>query len=457
MTGEPHASQTGEPQAPQTLIVTVGHATYGGTCTATLQRDPAAAPLHLDVPYTIEGERAQVTITGEASRRTNPNVGLDSILAPSPHRITPRCLHFGICGGCQYQHMPDALQLHTKSAILQRLLEATGVPAPTPQLHAGPPYAYRNRMRLRLQDNRIGYNRRASNTFLPIQQCPIVSPLLWQTAAALNGAPLPAGTTEAELFATAEDTAVQLTLHLDADVTTIDRDAPAAFRALCTGLANVIPQLVGAGLLVHAPATPGTSRRIQQRQRIEISRWGQPDLPYVVDDRTYTVSRGAFFQVNRFLTGTLVDIVLGNRTGNLALDLFAGAGLFSLPLTQRFHQVIAVEVGQPAATDLNRLLQLQGPQHRAIPQTTLAFLKSYKGAPDLVVLDPPRAGIGTDALRALLKLAPAEIVYISCDPTTFARDARSLVDSRYAVEELHLVDLFPQTFHMETVAVFRSL
>ncbi len=450
------------PIASQTRIVTVGQALYGGASTATVEHQDCEATTHppaLQVPYVIEGERAEVTVTLEGTRRSPSAVNLEAVLHPSPERISPRCQHFGSCGGCQYQHMPAPLQVHTKAALLQRILKAAGVPAPAPRVHAGEPYTYRNRMRLRVQGARIGYNRRASNTFLPIDECPIVSPLLWRTAAALNGAIFPAGTSEVELFATSDDTALQLTLHLDADIATMDRDAPAAFRALCSSLATGIPQLLGAGLLVQAAATPGSSRRVQQRQRVEVARWGELNFHYTVNDRTYTVSRGAFFQVNRFLTGTLVDLVLGNRTGGLALDLFAGAGLFSLPLTERFHQVIAVEVGQPAATDLHRLLQSQGPQHRAVPQTTLRFLQSYRPqqAPDLVIMDPPRAGVGADALRALLKFAPASIVYISCDPTTFAPEARTLVDSRYAVEELHLIDLFPQTFHMETVAVFRKM
>ncbi len=437
----------------QTRIVTVGEALYGGSNLATFESSLTG----LHIPYAIEGERAEVTVDAEATRRSPPAVSLDAILQPSPDRVAPLCRHFGTCGGCQYQHMPATLQVHTKAAILQRLLQAAGVSAPAPRTHAAEPYAYRNRMRLRVEANRIGYSRRASNTFLPIAECPIVSPLLWNAAAALNAAAFPPGTAEVELFATSDDTALQLTLHLEADVSTIDRDAPAIFRALCTSLAARIPQLVGGGLLVHAAPTPGSSRRVQQRGRVEVARWGQPSLAYTVNGPTYTVSRGAFFQVNRFLTGALVDLVLGNRSGTLALDLFAGAGLFSLPLTHRFQQVVAVEVGQPAATDLHKLLQQQGPQHRAVPQTTLAFLQTYRPpqSPDLVVMDPPRAGVGADALRALLKLSPATIVYISCDPTTFAPEARTLVHSRYAVEELHLVDLFPQTFHMETVTVFR--
>ena len=441
-------------QARQETVV-IGRPLYGGLSEALTES--AHSSLALEVPFAIEGERVQISAANGGTRHSFAT--LDAILESAPGRVLPRCIHFGTCGGCQYQHMADPLQLRTKSSILQLLLKTAGVPAPIAQVHAAAPYAYRNRMRLRVQDDRIGYNRRASNDFLPITQCPIVSPLLWHAAETLNSntTAWPRGSVEVELFATADDTALQLALHLDADVATLDRDNPAMFRALCTTLQTRIPQLVGGGLLVHAPMMVGGSRRVQERQRIEVVRWGSPSLIYTVDAREYTVSRGAFFQVNRFLTGALVDLVVGHRSGSLALDLFAGTGLFSLPLSGRFLQVLAVEVGQPAATDLHRLLQSRGPQHRAIAQTALAFLKTYRPTmpPDLIILDPPRAGVGAEIVRELVRINAPEIIYISCDPTTFARDARTLLHSRYAVTELHLLDLFPQTFHMETVAVFR--
>ncbi len=443
---------------------TVGRALYGGMSQALVPGDEAAAPLQVDVPFAIEGERVAVTLADGESRRTGAVAELDQVLQPAPQRVAPGCMHFGTCGGCQYQHMNAALQLQTKAELQHRLLERAGVPAPAPRVHAAEPWHYRNRMRMRVDGGRLGYSRRASNAFLHILECPIVSPLLWRAAQSVEAwtaegaGRWPAGTAEVEFFATADDGALQLALHVDADVATLDRDAPATFRALCAALVGRVPQLRGGGLLVHGQAAPGASRRVQQRQRVEVARWGEPGLTYTVNGREYAVSRGAFFQVNRFLTGTLVDLVVASRSGEMALDLFAGAGLFSLPLTERFRTVVAVEVGQPAAADLHWLLQARGPQHRAVPQTTLAFLRGWTpamGTPGLVVVDPPRAGLGADTVRALVPLNAPEIVYVSCDPTTLARDARTLIDSRYAVEELHMIDLFPQTSHLETVAVFR--
>ncbi len=442
----------------------VGKPRYGGLSEATVERTEADAPLRLEIPFSIEGERVQVTMAEAVSRRAAPLISTLTVLDASSDRVPPGCKHFGTCGGCQYQHMVYPRQLATKTEVLQQLLQQAGITAPAPQVHAAEPWVYRNRMRLRVQGDRVGYSRRASHDFLAIEECPIVSPLLWRAALQLvalvaeRRAAWPLGTAEVELFADSGDTALQLAVHVDAEISTLDRDAPAALRTLCAALQARVPELVGGGLLAQVPAAPGLSRRVRERQRVEVARWGEPGMVYRVNDREYPVSRGAFFQVNRFLAGTLVDLVMGNRQGELALDLFAGAGLFSLPLTERFRTVMAVEVGQPAATDLHRLLKACGRQHGVLAQTTLAFLKQWNtatGVPDLVVLDPPRAGVGDDAMHALLRLKPPEIVYVSCDPTSFVREAKALVNSGYAVAELHMLDLFPQTFHMETVAVFR--
>jgi 23S rRNA (uracil1939-C5)-methyltransferase len=190
---------------------------------------------------------------------------------------------------------------------------------------------------------------------------------------------------------------------------------------------------------------------------VEIATWGAAGMAYDVGGRTYSVTRNAFFQVNRFLTEAMVQLVAGDRRGEVAWDLFAGAGLFSVALAERFRRVVAVEISEPAATDLATQLGRCAGQHRAVRQTALAFLEAQHrpgaDAPDLVVLDPPRAGLGMAAVRALIATGAREVVYVSCDAGSFARDARALVESGYRISSLHLLDLFPQTFHTETIAV----
>lgn len=374
--------------------------------------------------------------------------------------VVPRCRHFGDCGGCQLQHLSQASQVRIKVEAVSERLARAGVDAPQMVVHTATDYQYRNRIRLRIQDDRLGYSRRASHAFLPVVECPIAAPLLWHVASELErltqgAVPWPEGSSEVELCTNADESAVQLLLHVNATIATLDRDAPGRFRALCEALQTTVPVLAGGGLLVQGEAATG-SRRVQERQRLEVARWGTPALIYPVNGTRHVVSRGAFFQVNRFLTERMVDLVCNGRMGRVAWDLFAGAGLFSLPLADRFAQVVAVEVGQPAASDLATALRAAGAQHRTAAQPVQDFLKRQSGAaPDLVVMDPPRAGLGATVTQQLARIGPPEMVYVSCDAATFACDARALVDSRYTITDLHLLDLFPQTDHTETIAVLR--
>ncbi len=462
---EPHMTEEASTaQAPHTRILRVGEPMYGGSFSAHAEAVEATSDVPFSVSFVNEGELVKASAPQAEGKRSSQPAELIEVIQSSPNRVTPDCRHFGMCGGCQYQHISQEAQLQTKQQVLADLLQGAQVVLPSNgiQIHAAEAWQYRNRVRLRMVNGRVGYSRRNTNDFLPIDECPIASPLLWRTAVQMeqHARLWPAGAVEVELFATGDDSALQLSLHLDATVESVDRDAPQRFRQLCNCLREEVPELRGAGLLVQAASTGPATRRVQQRQRVEIAQWGEPALTYMVAGEAYLVSRNAFFQVNRWLTEQMIALVADGRGGALALDLFAGAGLFSQPLTRTFQQVIAVEIGQPAASDLQRLLRLCGPQHRAEQQTTLAFLQRWNRTsraqvPDLVVADPPRAGLGSETVRELLKIGARELVYVSCDPTTFARDARTLVESRYTVEELHLLDLFPQTFHMETIAVFR--
>ena len=179
--------------------------------------------------------------------------------------------------------------------------------------------------------------------------------------------------------------------------------------------------------------------------------WGAEGLNYRVADENYWVSRGGFFQVNRFLVDELVQVVAAGRKGSLAWDLYAGVGLFSRALAREFAQVVAVEA---AGTDL--LNSFKGAGKRAVEATTLEFLRGavvQRERPDLVVIDPPRAGVGAEVCALLVRVSAPTIVYVSCDPVTLARDLRLLVEGGYKVLKIHMMDMFPQTFHLETVVV----
>jgi 23S rRNA (uracil1939-C5)-methyltransferase len=176
-------------------------------------------------------------------------------------------------------------------------------------------------------------------------------------------------------------------------------------------------------------------------------------LNYKVGEESYWVRRGSFFQVNRFLVSRLVQLATGGRSGRLAWDLYAGVGLFSRVLAKSFAEVVAVEVEKG-----NLEANFRGEGRRAVAATTLEFLRQAvleRDRPELVVMDPPRAGVGTEICSLIARLKTPEVVYVSCDPATLSRDLREMVDSGYNIDQVHLVDMFPQTFHQETVAVLR--
>lgn len=389
-----------------------------------------------------------------------PEQTLLSITETMSQRISARCQHFGQCGGCQLQDIAYEDQLIAKQTMLLDVLHAAGIfSTPTIEVHSAEPWSYRNRIRLRIHDDSIGYSRRGSNDFLPIDECPIASPLLIRMALHIRDLvregklQWPEGAVAMELFTDSEEQGVQLSMHTDTTVTEVNRNAPAQLRLLCDTVRDEFPQLVGGGLSAAAPDKT-QSKRVQATQRVEIARWGESQLTYHVADNTYRITRNAFFQVNRFLTSEMVKVVVDHRSGHLVLDLFAGAGLFSIPLAMRFDQEIAVEIGEPAVSDLASHLAVC-PQHRVVRATVQDFLARASVTPNLVVMDPPRAGVSLPALRALLRTQPHEIVYVSCDAGTFARDAKTLLEGGYNFAAFHLLDLFPQTFHTETIALFR--
>jgi 23S rRNA (uracil1939-C5)-methyltransferase len=381
----------------------------------------------------------------------------------------PPCPHFGPCGGCQLQDLAYASQLEQKGTRMRALLEATGLALPEIELHPSPPLGYRNRVRFTLGEVdgqlRAGYlsapQPNQKPAFLPIAQCPIAAPLLWRGTQSLielvnqrasvwlRRAPFQFD--QLELFTSADESQLQISVI----VRTSARHLPAKFTAelasLCESLRNQVPELAGAGMLLLPPRST-RSRRIEQPR--SGPQWGRPGLNYQMESGLiYWVPRGAFFQVNRFLLPKLVDLVAGGRTGQLAWDLYAGVGLFTTALAPRFARITAVEIAEPAFTALaGRRL----PNRHSVKDTALDFLRSavlQRDRPDLIVLDPPRTGAGPEVCGLLGRIAAPALVYVSCSPETLPSDLTTLADAGYLVAELHLLDLFPQTDHIETVAI----
>jgi len=424
-------------------------AVYGGAGLAH-QTEGADAGRAVFIPFTLPGELVEARLLEQ--KDTFGEASLVQVLTASDDRTQPACAHFGQCGGCQYQHATYSAQLQMKSAILQETLERAGLTTlPAIQTHTDEPWGYRNRTRLRVEElsaaPRVGYNRRGSNEFLAIHECPILAPLLWRAAEAFlrsgaEGSPTPRlvrSVVEVEFFTSIDEKKLQMKVF-------VGKHEP-GFKALCEQVQKLVPELTGANVSL----LPGTQRRTKSPRQLES--WGREGLNYRAAGEDYWVSRGGFFQVNRFLIDELVHIVTAGRRGEIAWDLYAGVGLFSRALARTFHHIVAVEA---AANDLSKSFKGQG--RRAVEATTVEFLRSavvQRERPELIVMDPPRAGVGAEVCALLARISASEIVYVSCDPVTLARDLKSLAKAGYNLVELHMVDMFPQTFHLETVAVLR--
>jgi len=426
-------------------------AVYGGAGLAH-QTEGERAGQAVFVPFTLPAELVEANLLEQGN--TFGEASLIKVLIASKDRIQPRCAHFGQCGGCYYQHAAYSSQVQMKVAILQETLERAGLVAlPAIETHIDEPWAYRNRTRLRIAELdgvlRVGYNRRGSNEFLAIHECPISAALLLRAAEALlqGAAENPAvarwlrTAVEVEFFTTANEKKLQMTVF-------VQKEQP-GFSTLWERMQEHVPELVGSSVFLLSPK--GSQRRTRSQRHL--GDWGAEGISYPAAGEDYWVSRGGFFQVNRFIIDELVRIVTDGRQGSLAWDLYAGVGLFSRVLARAFQQVVAVEA---AANDLSK--SFRGPGKHAVEATTVEFLRKavvQRERPRLIVMDPPRAGVGAEVCDLLARVAAPQIVYVSCDPVTLARDLRSLTTAGYNIAELHMVDMFPQTFHLETVAVLR--
>jgi 23S rRNA (uracil1939-C5)-methyltransferase len=221
---------------------------------------------------------------------------------------------------------------------------------------------------------------------------------------------------------------------------------------------SVPPESIESALREAVPSV--ASILIQDRRADTFHLSGPGYLTYEAGGAQFRVGHLSFFQVNSFLVEPLVEAVVGKTRGRLALDLFAGVGLFTVALAKQFERVIGVESNLAAAKDLENNLKESGgasPSSRNV--TAEGFLSRWHETPDLVVIDPPRAGVETEALARLKKLAPARIHYVSCDPATLARDLAHLVGTNdanaYDIESINLFDIFPQTYHMEVLVRLR--
>jgi 23S rRNA (uracil1939-C5)-methyltransferase len=425
-----------------TQLVEIEKPIYGGAFLARLEGKAVFVPL------TLPGEQAQVRIT--QSKPGYAAAEVEAIVRAAPERVVPACPHFGACGGCHYQHTDYATQLVLKQAILRETLERGGVAVSAEiAVLAGEPWHYRNRIRLAFDAaGNLGYRGRRSHGVVPLRECPIAAPLLVHAAQAFAEVArefAPAlHPTELALFCDATETSLLATVFTASPV-------KLRFDELAKAMHEQIPTLVGVELVTEG--RPGQQPRT-------IAQWGANSLTYRAADFDYRVDHGAFFQVNRWLVDSLVERVVAGQQGSLAWDLFAGVGLFARQLAANFASVVAVE-SAPSATQA-LAANLKSTTGIPVKSDTLAFMRTHAihhaknvSAPDLIVVDPPRTGLGMETCALLGQIAAPALVCVSCDPATLTRDLRALTASGYQIESITLADLFPQTFHLETVVHLR--
>jgi len=383
----------------------------------------------------LPGEQAEVEET--YTRKGVVHARPVRIVLPSAERVDAPCPYFGRCGGCQYQHLATAAQAPAKREILRETLRRLGRivwDAEIP-VHAGPSWNYRNQAEFKVAKNgngrpELGFFEAESNRLVAIDTCPILSPRLNAVLAELRG----------EYWAMFLENSREIELLAD------DRDE----QVMLTFRGQWNPQQTEA-LAAECLGKLAATVAIEQDSGVRV--FGEPHLTYRVGECAYQVSPTSFFQRSRFLLPEFVEAVTGAQSGAVAMDLFAGVGLFTLPLARCFGQVIAAESHPPAAADLAANARAAGGNVRTVTETVFDFLRrAAQMEPDLVVMDPPRAGVDVTSLKLLLLLRPKRLHYVSCSPPTLARDLGFLVQQGYRLDSLELFDFFPQTHHIESFA-----
>ncbi len=380
------------------------------------------------VPYAIPGERITARLTEEHKRYAFAE-GV-RLLAPSPHRVTPRCAHFGPkgCGGCHFQHIAYEAQLEYKrDVVADQLQRIGGFSAPTvlPTLPSPQPWHYRSHATFHVNaEGRLCFVGAKPPALVPIEVCHILRTELLELLALLD---LDVPTLERvrlQVGSASDDRMIVLSTR-DDSVPELLADLPVSVNFLLSD--NVPFNLIGAS-----------------------------HVRYRVRGRTFRVTAGGFFQVNVPMAERLVEVVLERlalRQDETVLDLYAGVGLFTAFLAERAALVTSVESYPPSVSDADVNLAafdnvdlIEGAVEAVLPALSAPY--------DAVVLDPPRSGIDVRVVDALGAMRPQRIVMVSCEPSTLARDARRLVRKGYQLVSVQPLDMFPQTYHVESVAHF---
>ncbi|MEZ4494468.1 MAG: class I SAM-dependent RNA methyltransferase [Dehalococcoidia bacterium] len=388
--------QRNTPPQLDNVVLQVGPMVSGGRSLARLEDGRVCL-----VAFAVEGETVEVRFEKEHADYLEAEVV--RVVEPSPQRVAPRCPVFGTCGGCQLQHLAYPAQLDAKRAIVREQLERIGGfrdIAVEPTIGMETPWVYRNHIRLSTgqRDGDVGFVPRTRRGLLRIEHCDIADPLVNRLLPSLQGKGR--GLHQVQI-----------------------RNSPET------------------GSYLVSPYIPGLE--IESGQQHYIERLAGFD---------FRVHQSSFFQTNAVQADRLVELVARElpEHGRLLVDAYAGVGTFARIFAGRFEQVIAIEESATAMDDAKE--NLAGVPNVAIcPGKVEQILPSLEIHPDVVLVDPARPGCAPGVIDAIAGMAPALVVYVSCNPSTLARDLRRLVDSGYNIERVTPIDMFPHTAHIECV------
>lgn len=404
------------------------------------------------VPYALPGERVRVRLTRERKRWAEAE--LVEVVAPSRGRVIPRCPHFGPhkCGGCQWQHIDYEAQLRLKSEIVREQLRRIGrFEAPPVRDCLGnlaDPWMYRNNVQLHVSaEGNVGFVNADRSAVHPIDVCYIMNPAVYALFQQIEreGPGEAIGITEPDPTPDVSPTVRRIGLR----------------GSVRTGDQMIVLETEGDAVpAIELDRPVAVTLRVggEEEAPVTVPLRGEPWNEEELGGRRWHISGGSFFQVNTEMAEQLLAVVrdfAGPLSGReRILDAYAGVGTFGLSLAPTAGLVWLVEAHPQAVADahinaawLQNVEILEGTAETILPAWPVD-----RPRPDLAILDPPRAGCEVPALDSLIGLQVPRIVYVSCDPATLARDLRRLADAGYELDAVQPVDLFPQTFHIESVA-----
>ncbi len=378
------------------------------------------------VPFALPGEKVRIRLLEE--KRGFARGELLEVLEPAPGRIPPRCPHFGVCGGCHYQHIPYEKQLQAKAEILRDQLQRIGKltdPPVQPTVPSPGPWNYRNHMQFHLiKEGKLGFvsaKTAAGQGVIPIDECHLPAEPLIELWGQLSIASIP-GLDRVGLRLGADDDLMVVLESSDPEPVEMDIDLPVS--------------------VVHRG--PGGSLVLGGDDHIVIEVLGQP----------FRVSAGSFFQVNIPIAEKMIAHLLENLDLDLQdtlVDAYCGVGLFSAFLAPKVAQLIGIESHPEACEDF--VVNLDEFDNVELYESSVEdAIPALDMQPDILVADPPRAGLGRRTLEGIKTLSPRVIAYSSCDPATLGRDARFLTELGYRLKQITPFDLFPQTYHIESIS-----